>query len=58
MLKKCEICGQEFKTIQYGGSRRYCFDCVPTGLSFSWHFIILMEMKKMQLQAACWQTLK
>ena len=35
MLKKCEICGQEFKTIQYGGSRRYCFDCVPIGLSFS-----------------------
>lgn len=29
MIKKCQICGKEFETIQYGGARKYCFDCVP-----------------------------
>lgn len=29
MIKFCEICGQEFETIPNGGSRKYCFDCVP-----------------------------
>lgn len=33
MLKKCKICGKEFETIAYGGSRQYCFNCVPQGLS-------------------------
>ena len=32
MIKKCEICGKEFQTIPYGGSRKYCFDCVPASL--------------------------
>lgn len=32
MIKKCEICGKEFQTIPNGGSRKYCFDCVPAGL--------------------------
>lgn len=32
MIKKCKICGKEFETITYGGSRQYCFDCVPQGL--------------------------
>lgn len=34
MIKKCEICGKEFQTIPNGGSRKYCFDCVPHGLDF------------------------
>lgn len=32
MIKKCAICGKEFQTIPCGGSRKYCFDCVPAGL--------------------------
>lgn len=27
--KTCEICNQRFKTIKFGGTRRYCFDCLP-----------------------------
>ena len=33
MVKKCLICGKEFETIKYGTSRKFCFDCVPTGLN-------------------------
>lgn len=29
MQKKCRICGSSFETITYGGSRQYCFICVP-----------------------------
>lgn len=29
MIKTCRICGSTFETIQYGGSRQYCFECVP-----------------------------
>lgn len=29
MKKVCEICNQEFETIQYGAARKYCFECVP-----------------------------
>ena len=29
MKKVCEICNQEFETIQYGAARKYCFVCVP-----------------------------
>lgn len=35
MIKKCEICGKEFQTIQYGGSRKYCFECVPLNVDES-----------------------
>lgn len=33
--KKCEICGKEFTTIQYGGNRKYCFDCSPNDKSYN-----------------------
>lgn len=33
MIKKCRICGNEFETIKNGGSRQFCFICVPQGLS-------------------------
>ena len=29
MKKICEICGKEFETIPNGGSRKYCFECIP-----------------------------
>ena len=35
MIKKCEICGKEFQTIQCGGSRKYCFECVPLNVDES-----------------------
>ena len=35
MIKKCEICGKEFQTIPNGGSRKYCFDCIPLNLTES-----------------------
>ena len=35
MIKRCLICGKEFETIQYGGARKYCFDCVPPTDSIS-----------------------
>ena len=43
--KKCEICGKLFKPILFGGSRKYCFDCVPRGLD-------LAERTKFKRQAA------
>ena len=30
MEKSCRICGNSFNTIKNGGSRQFCFDCVPT----------------------------
>ena len=30
MLKKCEICGEEFETKANGSSRKYCFICSPS----------------------------
>ena len=30
MIKICQICGKEFKTIQYGAARKYCFECSPS----------------------------
>ena len=30
MIKKCRICGKDFETIKYGGSRQFCYDCVPS----------------------------
>lgn len=30
MIKQCLICGQDFETIKYGGSRKYCFTCSPS----------------------------
>ena len=30
--KKCEICGELFKPVLLGKSRKYCFNCVPNGL--------------------------
>lgn len=35
MKKVCEICNQEFETIQYGAARKYCFECVPQTDSFA-----------------------
>lgn len=33
MEKQCLICGCTFKTIKYGANRKFCFDCVPSGLN-------------------------
>lgn len=33
MKKICRICGKEFETIKNGGSRQFCFECVPEGLT-------------------------
>ena len=30
MIKKCEICNEEFETLPNGGSRKYCFNCSPS----------------------------
>lgn len=30
MIKKCEICGKDFKTLPAGHSRKYCFQCSPS----------------------------
>ena len=30
MIKKCEICGNEFETLPNGDSRKYCFECSPS----------------------------
>lgn len=35
MIKICGICGKEFQTIPNGGSRKYCFECIPLGLTES-----------------------
>lgn len=35
MKKKCRFCGSEFETLPNGGSRQFCFNCVPEGLSAS-----------------------
>ena len=35
MKKLCRICGSEFEPIKYGGSRQFCFSCVPEGLSIN-----------------------
>lgn len=35
MIKYCGICGKLFETIEFGGARQYCFDCVPLGLDAS-----------------------
>ena len=32
MKKICRICGKEFEPIPNGGSRQFCFECVPEGL--------------------------
>lgn len=45
MNKICRLCGQEFEPIKYGGSRQFCFECVPEGLSVG-------ERTKMKRQAA------
>ena len=45
MLKKCEICGKEFETIQYGNSRKYCFSCSPPNTT-------LAERTKIKRQSA------
>ena len=29
MKKECKICGKKFLTLQFGGNRLYCFECVP-----------------------------
>ena len=29
MKKMCVLCGNEFETIKYGHTRKYCFECVP-----------------------------
>lgn len=31
--KQCIKCGKTFIPKQYGSTRRYCFDCIPDGLS-------------------------
>ena len=31
--KICEKCGKTFIPKQYGSTRRYCFECIPDGLS-------------------------
>lgn len=33
MEKICEICESKFTTIPNGKSRRYCFECSPSGIS-------------------------
>lgn len=33
MEKQCLICGRTFVPIKYGTTRKFCFDCVPTGLN-------------------------
>ena len=30
MIKKCEICNNDFETLPNGGSRKYCFECSPS----------------------------
>lgn len=35
IMKQCRICGKEFEPVKNGGSRQYCFECVPLGLSSS-----------------------
>lgn len=30
MIKKCEICNNDFETLPNGGSRKYCFKCSPS----------------------------
>lgn len=30
MIKKCDICQNEFTTLPNGGSRKYCFECSPS----------------------------
>lgn len=30
MIKKCEICNNNFETLPNGGSRKYCFECSPS----------------------------
>ena len=30
IIKKCEICGNEFETKPNGNSRKYCFECSPS----------------------------
>lgn len=51
MKKICLICGQEFQTIPNGGSRKYCFTCVPHGLS-------LQERTNCKRQAAKQEAVK
>jgi 5-methylcytosine-specific restriction endonuclease McrA len=28
-MKKCELCGKEFKVIDKGHTRKYCYECSP-----------------------------
>lgn len=51
MWKKCEICGKDFETIQYGNSRKYCFDCVPQNASWK-------DRTKFKRQAAKLEAVK
>ena len=30
LIKKCEICGENFSVTQNGGSRKYCYSCSPS----------------------------
>ena len=46
MIKKCEICGKEFQTISYGGSRKYCFECVPLNADDSQRTILKRQALK------------
>jgi hypothetical protein len=40
MKKICRICGKEFETIKNGGSRQFCFECVPEGLTAAQRTVI------------------
>lgn len=35
MVKICRFCGKEFEPIAYGGSRQFCFECVPANLDLN-----------------------
>ena len=46
MKKICRICGNEFETIKNGGSRQFCFECVPEGLDSSQRTTIKRQSAK------------
>lgn len=48
MKKICRICGNEFETIPNGGSRQFCFECVPEGLNSSQRTVVKRQAAKKQ----------
>ena len=46
MKKLCRFCGSEFETIPHGGSRQFCFSCIPENLTMSERTIIKRQSAK------------